>query len=56
MIIGVKRGRFFLLLDDLDFKLRLFFINLRIVGGIINRYVLYGVFMGLIKSDFLRYG
>ena len=54
--IGAKRGRPLLLLDDLDFKLRSFLTNLRTADGTINRHVLYGVLMGLIKSDLARYG
>ena len=54
--IGAKRGRPLLLSDDLDFKLRSFLTNLRTGGGTINRHVLYGVLMGLIKSDLSRYG
>lgn len=54
--IGAKRGRPLLLSDDLDFKLRSFLTNLRTAGGTINRHVLYGVLMGLIKSDLSRYG
>ena len=42
--------------DELDFKLRSFIINLRTAGGTINRHVLYGVLMGLIKSDLAKYG
>ena len=54
--IGAKLGRPLLLSDDLDFKLRSFLTNLRTAGGTINRHVLYGVLMGLIKSDLSRYG
>ena len=54
--IGTKRGRPLLLPEELDFKLRSFIINLRTAGGTINRHVLYGVLMGLIKSDLAKYG
>ena len=54
--IGAKRGRPLLLSDGLDFKLRSFLTNLRSASGTKNKHVLYGVLMGLTKSDLSRYG
>lgn len=54
--IGRKRGRPLFSADELDFKLRSFIINLTTAGVTINRYVLYGVLMGQIKSDLAKYG
>lgn len=54
--IGTKHRRPLLLPDELDFKLCSFIINLRTAVGTINRHVLYGVLMGLIKSDLAKYG
>lgn len=54
--IGAKRGRPLLLSDDLYFKLRSFPTNLRSASGTKNKHVLYGVLMGLTKSDLSRYG
>ena len=56
MTIGAKRGRPLLLSDGLDFKLRSFLTNLRSASGTKNKHVLYGVLMGLTKSDLSRYG
>ena len=56
MTIGAKRGRPLLISDNLNFNLRSFLTNYRTAGGTINRHVLYGVLMGLIKSDLSRYG
>jgi len=54
--IGAKRGRPLLLSDDLDFKLLSFLTNLRSASKTKNKHVLYGVLMGLTKSDLSRYG
>ena len=52
--IGQKRGRPLSLSTELDAKLRRFIICLREAGGNINRRVIHGVLMGLIKSDLSR--
>ena len=54
--IGQKRGRPLSLPTELDAKLRRFNICLREAGGNINRHVIHGVLMGLIKSDLSKYG
>ena len=45
-----------LLSAELDKKLHLFITNIRAAGGTINKHVIYGIFMGLIKADMTRYG
>ena len=54
--IGQKRGRPLSLPTELDAKLRRFIICLREAGSNINRHVIHGVLMGLIKSDLSKYG
>ena len=54
--IGKKRGRPLILPDELDSKLRSFLVHLRTAGGTVNRNVIYGVLMGLIKSDLQKWG
>ena len=56
VIISPTRGRFLLLPAELDEKLRLFIINTRTAGRTINKHVIYGILMGLIKADMTRYG
>ena len=56
VIISQARGRLLLLPAELDEKLRLFITNMRTAGGTINKHVIYGILMGLIKSDMTRYG
>ena len=54
--ISERRGRPLLLPDELDRKLRAFIVSTRTAGGTINKHVIYGILMGLIKSDLGRYG
>ena len=54
--IGTKRGRPLRLPDELDGKLRSFMVHLRSAGGTINRNVVYGILMGLIKSNLNKWG
>ncbi|PFX26609.1 hypothetical protein AWC38_SpisGene8728 [Stylophora pistillata] len=54
--ISEKRGRPLLLPDELDRKLRVFIVSTRTAGGTINKHVIYGILMGLIKSDLGGYG
>ena len=56
VIISQTRGRPLLFPAELDEKLRLFITNIRTAGGSINKHVIYGVLMGLIKADMTRYG
>ena len=56
VIISQARGRLLLLPAELDEKLRLFITNMRTAGGTINKHVIYGILMGLIKSEMTRYG
>ena len=56
VIISQTRGRPLLLPAELDEKLRLFITNLRIAGGTINKHVIHGILIGLIKADMTRYG
>ena len=51
VIILQTRGRFLLLLVELDEKLCLFITNNRTAGGTINKHVIYGILMGLIRVD-----
>ena len=55
-VISTKRGRPLLLPDEVDQKLRMFINNTRKAGGTVNKHVVCGVLMGLIKSDLARYG
>ena len=41
---------------ELDEKLRLLITNMRTTGGTINKHVIYGILMGLIRADISRYG
>ena len=50
-VISTKRERPLLLPDEIDQKLRMFINNTRKAGGTVNKHVVYGVLMGLIKSD-----
>ena len=54
--IGEKRGTTLSLPAELDTKRRRFTISLREAGGNINRHVIHGLLMGLIKADLSRYG
>ena len=56
IVISERRGRPFSLPEELDSKLRKFLLNIRKAGGRINRHVVSGVLMGLIKSDLDKYG
>ena len=56
VVISKKRGRPLYLPDELDEKLRTFLIAQRRAGGNINRHTVYGVLMGLIKSNLHLYG
>ena len=59
VIISQTRGRPRLLPAELDEKLNffiLFITNMRTAGGRINKHVIYGILMGLIKADMARYG
>ena len=56
IVISQKRGRPLFLPDELDMKLRTFITHLRTAGGSINRHVIFGVLMGLIKSDLVKFG
>ena len=55
-VISQKRGRPLSLPPELDEKLQKVFINLRKAGGSVNRHVVSGVLLGLIKSNLTRYG
>ena len=55
-IISQTRRRPLLLPVELDEKLRLFITNMRTAGGTINKHVIYGILMGLIKADMTRHG
>ena len=54
--IGQKRGRPLSLPVELVTKLRKFIMSLRNAGGNINRHVVHGILMGLIKSNLTKYG
>ena len=54
--ISETRGRPLLLPNELDRKLRTFITSTRTAGGTINKHVIYGILMGLIKSDLRSYG
>ena len=54
--ISERRGRPLLLPDELDRKLRVFISSTRAAGGTVNRHVIHGILMGLIKSDLGRFG
>ena len=56
VVISKKRGRPLYLPDELDEKLRTFLIAQRRAGGNINRHTVYGVLMGLVKSNLHLYG
>ena len=56
VVISQKSGRPLLLPVELNEKLLLFITNIRTAGGTINKHVIYGILMGLIKSDMTRYG
>ena len=56
VVTSKKRGRPLYLPDELDEKLRTFLIAQRRAGGNINRHTVYGVLMGLIKSNLHLYG
>ena len=56
VIILQTRGRPRLLPAELDEKLNLFITNMRTAGETINKHVIYGILMGLIKTDRSRYG
>ena len=56
VIISQTRGISPLLPAELDEKLRLFITNMRTAGGTINKHVIYGILMGLIKAEMTRYG
>ena len=56
VIISRTRGKPFLLPAELDKKLLLFITNTRTAGGTMNKHVIYGILMGLIKADMTRYG
>ena len=52
-----KRGDPSIILpNELDKKLRSFLVHLRTVGGTINRNIVYGVLMGLIKANLQKWG
>ena len=54
--ISGKRGHPLLLPNELDFKLQTFLVHLHNGGTNINCHVVYGVLMGLMKSDLNKYG
>ena len=56
IVISKRRGKPLYLPNELDEKLRKFLLNLRRAGGDVNRHVVYGVLMGLVKSNLLKYG
>ena len=56
IVLSKKRGRPLYLPTMLDSKLQKFLKNLRKAGGGVNRHVVKGVLMGLIKSDLEAYG
>ena len=56
VMMSKTRGRPLLLPAELDEKPSLFITNMRTAGGTINKHVIYGIFMGLIKADMARYG
>ena len=49
--ISERRGRPLLLPEELDTKLHKFITSTRTAGETINKHVIYGILMGLIKSD-----
>ena len=53
--ISERQGRPLLLPDEFDRKLREFFVSIRTAGGTINKHVIYGISMRLIKSDLGRF-
>ena len=55
-IILPTRGRPLLLPAELDEILRLFTANMRTAGGTINKHLIYGILMSLIKADMTSYG
>ena len=56
IVIPKKRERPLYLPDELDKKLRTFITHKQKAGGTINRHMIFGVLMGLIKSDLVTYG
>ena len=54
--VGQTRGRPLSLPVELDTKLRKFIMSLRNAGRNINRHVVHGILMGLIKSNLTKYG
>ena len=56
IVISQRRGRPLSLPEELDSKLRKFLLNIWKAGGCINRQVISGVLIGLIKSDYDKYG
>ena len=54
--VGQTRGRPLSLPVELDTKLITFIMSLRNAGGNINRHVVHGILMGLIKSNLTKYG
>ena len=56
IVISEKRGRPLYLPDELCKKRRTFITHMGMAGGTINRHVIFGVLMGLIKSDLVTYG
>ena len=56
IVISNKHGRPLYLPEELDEKLRTFLIAQRRAGGNINPHTVYGVLMGLIKSNLYLYG
>ena len=56
VVISRKRGRPLSLPVELDSKLQTFLLNLRRAGGNVNKHVVLGVLMGLIRSDLVVFG
>ena len=56
VVISKKRGRLLYLLEEIDEKLQTFLIAQRRAERNINRHTVYGVLMGLIKSNLHLYG
>ena len=54
--ISKRRGRPLSLPNELDTKLRSFLLNLRKAGGVVNKFVVKGVLMGLIRSNMVQFG
>lgn len=55
IVISERTGHPLYLPEKLDKKLRVFITHMRMTGGTINRHVVFGILMGLMKSDLINY-